>query len=198
MWHTLYSRYFLQTSANQSLRWLGPVLARTSCREKNSPGASHAVQFKNCFYASVHPTDWAEGIMFSGCPFVVYRRVVHGLGWPMGWVGLGHTKWTHGQLWCTVYVLAYVLRRMHSPTRLAVTPRSRPLYTSMDAAYCYRCSLVCLSLCWTNLWALLKRTAPLKLRPYALYRYVYYYIIIIIIIIRCCLAFGLEWTQGTT
>ena len=20
----------------------------------------------------------------------------------MGWVGLGHTKWTHGQLWCEV------------------------------------------------------------------------------------------------
>ena len=25
-------------------------------------------------------------------------RVVHGLGGPMGWVGLGQTKWTNGQL----------------------------------------------------------------------------------------------------
>jgi len=37
---------------------------------------------------------------------LIKARVVHGLGWPMGWVsqlmgwvGSGHTKWTRGQLW---------------------------------------------------------------------------------------------------
>jgi len=35
----------------------------------------------------------------------VQSRVVHKLGWPMGWVGLGHKKWTHGQLWSRVETL---------------------------------------------------------------------------------------------
>jgi len=41
------------------------------------------------------------GIVQS-CPWV---GLTHGLGWVkifpivVGWVGLGQTKWTHGQLW---------------------------------------------------------------------------------------------------
>jgi len=35
---------------------------------------------------------------------VTCNRVVHGLGWPMGWVGSGHGKWTDGQVWRVILV----------------------------------------------------------------------------------------------
>jgi len=60
--------------------------------------------------------------------------LVVGLGWVgqmIGWVGSGHTKWTHGQLWRK--------SSLHTP-RFATTNRSQLKHTLFCAAVCILCN----------------------------------------------------------